>query len=409
MRLAAAVSIVPVGAVPVGIHFGSAVVTEERHEQQPKHIEGSDERRDHADSPIDRADLIRLPQNFILAPEAGQRRNSSNRQGRDKHGPKCHGDERFEAAHLAHVLLAADRVNHGACAQKQQALEERMRHQVEDARRKRPHAAGHEHVAKLRDGRVRENFLDVSLRNADGRSKKCSQRANDGHDRQRERRAFKDHMRARNHVDARRHHRSRMDQRRNRRRTFHRVGKPHIERNLRRFAASADHQQNADRCQQTRVSSLNGQGNHRAKYLIEIQRSKMFYQQEQCDQKSEIANAIDDERLLARRCRRIFREPEPDQQIRRQPHPLPANEHLQVITGQHQRQHEKHEQVQIAEEAVVAGIVPHVADRVDVNEESDASDHQQHDQRKLIEIKSKIRTEAGDADPVREELMIGKR
>ncbi len=82
-----------------------------------------------------------------------------------------------------------------------------------------------------------------------------------------------------------------------------------------------------------------------------------------------------------------FGEPKSDQQIRRQAHALPADEHQQVVAGQNQRQHEKHEQIQVAEEAVVAALFPHVADGINVNEKSDAGHHQQHDQRKLVEAK----------------------
>ena len=135
----------------------------------------------------------------------------------------------------------------------------------------------------------------------------------------------------------------------------------------------------------------------------------MLDDQKQRDQKSEVADAVDDERFLARRRRRIFREPESDQQIRRQAHALPADEHHQVVVGQHQRQHEEHEQVQVGEEAVVAGVVPHVADGVDVDQKSDSGDDQQHDQRKLIEIESEVGAEAAGANPVREEFLVGKR
>jgi len=51
----------------------------------------------------------------------------------------------------ADFLLAADRVDHRSCSQKQQSLEESMRHQMENSRRERSRAARHEHVAKLRD------------------------------------------------------------------------------------------------------------------------------------------------------------------------------------------------------------------------------------------------------------------
>ena len=60
-------------------------------------------------------------------------------------------------------------MNDRARCQEEQPFEEGVRHQVEDARRKRAYAAGHEHVAELRDGGVSENFFDIGLRDADGR------------------------------------------------------------------------------------------------------------------------------------------------------------------------------------------------------------------------------------------------
>ena len=92
---------------------------------------------------------------------------------RDAHGPERPRNVRAQAAHLAHVLLAADRVNHRAGRQEQQALEERVRHQVEDAGGECAHAAGHEHVAELRDRGVGEHLLDVGLRDADGRGEEA--------------------------------------------------------------------------------------------------------------------------------------------------------------------------------------------------------------------------------------------
>ncbi len=98
----------------------------------------------------------------------------------------------------------------------------------------------------------------------------------------------------------------------------------------------------------------------------------MLDHQEQRDQESEVADAIHDERFLAGRSGRIFCEPESDQQIRRQPHPFPADKHQQVVAGQHQRQHEEHEQVEVAEEAVESAFFPHVANGINVNQQADA-------------------------------------
>ena len=62
---------------------------------------------------------------------------------------------------------------------------------------------------------------------------------------------------ARHHVDARGHHGRRVDQGRNRRGAFHRVGQPDIQRNLRRLAGRAHQQQQADGGQQPGAGALN--------------------------------------------------------------------------------------------------------------------------------------------------------
>ncbi len=65
-------------------------------------------------------------------------------------------------------------------------------------------------------------------------------------DLQRLRRVREQHGVAADHVDARRHHRRRVDERGDRRRAFHRVRQPDIQRNLRRLAGGADEEQQRD-------------------------------------------------------------------------------------------------------------------------------------------------------------------
>ena len=84
---------------------------------------------------------------------------------------------------------------------------------------------------------------------------------------------------------------------------------------------------------------------------------------------------------------------ETDQQVAAQSHAFPAHEQQRVVVGQHQHQHEEHEQVQVAEEAVVAVIVRHVPDGVDVDQEADAGDHQDHDRAERVEQEAPIRLE----------------
>ena len=110
----------------------------------------------------------------------------------------------------------------------------------------RADADGDEHEAELRDGRVGEDLLDVVLRDADRRREERRERADDRHDHHRVGRQAEEHVRADDHVDAGRDHRGGVDQRGDRRRAGHGVRQPDVQRDLRRLAARADEEQQAD-------------------------------------------------------------------------------------------------------------------------------------------------------------------
>src|SRR5579863_2306545 len=98
------------------------------------------------------------------------------------------------------------------------------------------------------------------------------------------------------------------------------------------------------------------------KNVVVIQRSELPDQQEHTNQKSEVTDAVDDKRLLAGIRSRVFEEEESNQQIRREANALPAHEQQQIARRQHQCEHEEHEQIQVAEEAVVTPLTLHVRD-----------------------------------------------
>src|SRR5215469_6667818 len=115
MRLAVSVRVVPVVRRSVFIPGFTAIVAGKGHEEKPEHIERSDESCNDADEPVDPAPMIagvRLPQYFVFAPKAREWRDASDSQRRDAHGRGGDGYIRPKPAHLAHVLLAADCVNH---------------------------------------------------------------------------------------------------------------------------------------------------------------------------------------------------------------------------------------------------------------------------------------------------------
>ena len=133
----------------------------------------------------------------------------------------------------------------------------------------------------------------------------------------------------------------------------------------------------------------------------EGERAEVAEQQEDADQESEVANAVDDECFLAGVGGGVFLKPEADEQIGREAHAFPSDEHQQSVAGEDQHRHEEEEEVQVGEVARVAAIVVHVADGVDVDQEAHAGDDQQHDQRKLIEHKAEIDVKRAGVDPCR--------
>ena len=201
------------------------------------------------------------------------------------------------------------------------------------------------------------------------------------------RRELEDRVEPHDHVNARSHHRRRVDQRADRRRAFHGVRQPDVERNLRRLAGGADKQEQSDRRHHRRAYVKVARGNGRAN-LVEIDRAKRYERQKQSQNKSGVAHAVDDKRLLARIRSRLAQEIKTDQQIAAQPHAFPAHEQEQHIVRQDQRQHREHEKVHIAEEPVVAALVRHIPGRVNVDQHPDAGDHHHHHRVQRVEHQS---------------------
>src|SRR4029077_9079452 len=110
------------------------------------------------------------------------------------------------------------------------------------------------------------------------------------------------------------------------------------------------------------------------------------------------ADAVDDESFLASVGGGLSQEIEADEQIATQPDAFPSDEKQDVVGGHDEDEHEKHEEVQIGEEAVVAALVGHVASRIDVDEPADAGDHQEHHDGELIDLQIEAGAEIAGED-----------
>ena len=315
----------------------------------------------------------------------------------------CPGHQASEAPHLSYILDTSHSMNDTTGGKKKERLEERMGHQVEDTGGIGSGAAGEEHVSKLAYRGVCEDFLDIGLDQPDRCGEDSREGAHDCNNQERSRCVIVERSGSRHHVDTRRYHCCRVDQGANRRGTLHRIGQPHIKRELRRLAGSsckqekADGGQNSDRSQRFdgEVAGVFEPQEHSG----EIDPFESPVDQHNGEDESEIADTIYDECFLCSICSGFPREPKTDEEVGAQSNALPSNKHEEVIVGQDQRKHEEDEQVQIGKIAVETFLVLHVTRGVHVDKKSNAGDDEDHQARKVIQHEPKLCLEAPRLNP----------
>jgi hypothetical protein len=275
------------------------------------------------------------------------------------------------------------RQDHRARAEEQQRLEESVGEQVKHAHRVRADTHGDEHVAELRASRISDDALDVVLNETHGGGEDRRGGADEGDEGCRGRRQLEQRRQPRHHEHAGGHHGGGVNKRRDRRRALHGVGQPGVQAELRRLAHGAHEQQQADHGERVEipaqeVKALADQARRLGEDGVEVDRAGQIKHRENAERKAEVANAVDDECFDGGGIGFRLVEPEADQEIARQSHALPAEEHLHQIVGRHQHQHGEGEERQIGKEPRPVGVLLHVADGVDVHEGRDGGDHDQH-------------------------------
>ena len=212
-----------------------------------------------------------------------------------------------------------------------------------------------------------------------------------------------------------------MNQRAHRRRAFHGVRQPGVQRELAALAGRAGEQAEAQPKQRAAgyySGASGGDGNGRLPNVgyvegVEALGGKIVGLEEKiddCQQKADVADACNDECFLCRRRRRWAVVPETDEQIRRQPHQLPEDVHLHYVGGQHQPDHRGAEQGHIG---VVPGetfVAVHVTQGINLNHQADARHHYQHHVGQRVQQQAHLYGRArSEAQPqVRSEVIGGR-
>ena len=194
--------------------------------------------------------------------------------------------------------------------------------------------------------------------------------------------------------DAAGDHRRRVDEGRNRRRASHSVRQPHKEGELRRLAARAHKEQQRDhrrikRLARKELPDLREQdvvaqpaAIDNAKRILVLR--GQHDQPEHPERETDVTNAVNDERLVGGRRVLEVLVPKADEQIGAQTNPFPADEQHGEVVAQHQHQHQRDKQVEVGEEPGEIGLLRHVADGVEVDERTNASDDQHHRHRERV-------------------------
>ncbi len=191
-----------------------------------------------------------------------------------------------------------------------------------------------------------------------------------------------------------------MDEGRHRGGARHGVGQPDVEGNLGALPRGSQEEEQRHRRDEAPAVERRRVRRRGAEHPGEVQGAEGGEQQEHGDQEAEVPDAVHDERLLARVGVRAVGEPEADEEVAAQPHPLPAHEQDGEARAHDEHEHEEHEQVQVGEVAWVAGVVLHVAHAEHVDEEADPRHHQHHDHGELVELHGGAHPEGARHQPL---------
>ena len=175
---------------------------EEGHEHQTPGIEAGEHRRDdqHPEGVLAKPATKGKGafHHCVLGEEPGEAEiggrdtDPGDRQRPNHHCPERVGDLLPKAAIVPHVLLMMHRMDDGPRAQEEHRLEEGMGEEVEHGNRVDADARGHEHVTKLRTGRIGDDPFDIVLHQPHSGGEERRGRADQDDEIGRKRRVFHD-------------------------------------------------------------------------------------------------------------------------------------------------------------------------------------------------------------------------
>ncbi len=351
----------------------------------------------------------------VLGEETGKAGESDQRQGAEQRRDPGDLHVLADAAHVADVLIVVHADDHRARRQEQQRLEEGVGHEVEQACCVGRCTQSGDHVTQLGKGGIGDDALDVVLHDTDEAHEEGGGGTYDEHEAQRRLGELIERRHACHHEDTGCHHGGGMDQRRDGRGAFHGIGQPHVQWHLRRLAHGADEEQDADHGHQRPLAVApdvhrgGGLVGSRLEYLGIVEAAEVHGHCRDAENETEIPHPVHQEGLHVGVDGALALEVEADEQVGDQAHRLPAEEELEEVVGHHQHQHGEGEQGDVAEEALVALVVGHVADGVDVHHERDEGHHRDHHGREIVHQEADLHLQAIHHHPAVDGIVVNGR
>ena len=280
--------------------------------------------------------------------------------------------------------------------QEEEALEEGVGIQVEHSRRVSTNPAADEHVTDLRDGGVGKHSLDIVLGERHGGCIDGGQGSDDSNDLKSHPRESEEEVHPGDHVNASRYHGGGVDESADGSGAFHGIGKPDVEGDLGRLSCCTHEEEEGDQGGQTLgdCPSMNSFIDD-----SELAAPDVDEDEKNSQDKGGIADTVDDEGFFAGVSGRVPLEPEPDEKIGAEPDSFPSDKHENEVGGHDQDEHGECKEVQVSEIARVSLVVPHVADRINMDEEADSGDDKGHDRRQGVELEGEVGAEPADLNP----------
>ena len=175
-----------------------------------------------------------------------------------------------------------------------------------------------------------------------------------------------------------------------------------MQRELRRLAHSADEQADTGHRQQHPIAARQSQQRQLfalGKHLGIIHRTGIGQQQADTENETEVTDTIHQKGFHVGEDRGRSGKPETDQQVRDQTHGFPAKEQLQEVIAHDEHQHGEGEERDVGEEAVIAFVILHIADGIDMHHQRDEGDDAHHHRRQAVNQEADFHFDRPDCHP----------